>query len=129
VGALDELRALAAAGRATARGATHSDVDELARLVGRLREALVACPADPESHEKKAVWAIDPLILRVLKEASHRMTGEQILMALRERDPNTSKRTVWERLTAMRKAGILDNDQSADPKGYGLAAWKNRPKA
>jgi hypothetical protein len=75
----------------------------------------------------KRPWKIDSRIVKVLEVANRRMTGREIWGTLLEQDPNTAWRTVRGRLAVLVKEDVLDNDQNADPPGYGLAKWKNRP--
>jgi hypothetical protein len=61
-------------------------------------------------------------ILHVLSGAPSRMTAQQILTALSAMNVEWSDRTIQSELAEMLRAGVLTNDQAANPRGYAIAA-------
>jgi hypothetical protein len=59
-------------------------------------------------------------IVRVLREAGHRLTEPQIEDAFGRLRIEWFDRTVKRHLAELQNDGFLDNDPNADPPGYGL---------
>jgi hypothetical protein len=129
--ALAKLRELAALERASERGAGQADVDELARCVERLREALATDFVNTGSaviggYNQSDTSLMDSWIFRTLATARHRMSGPEIYVAMvKDKSyPGWKQETVRKRLTALRKDGKLTNDPRAKLRGYGFPSWE-----
>lgn len=59
-------------------------------------------------------------ILTVLEDAGRRLILAEIMDEFQSRRYEDSERTVQRHLAELIKDGLIDNDQDADPSGYGL---------
>ena len=62
-------------------------------------------------------------IIEILRDAGHRMTGEEILAALEIRNGTASSGTIKIYLASMVGCGSLTNRKDVEPPGYGLPEW------
>jgi Fe2+ or Zn2+ uptake regulation protein len=68
-------------------------------------------------------------VVRVLQEAGGRLTLSQIMRELAERRIEWDERSVKRHLARLREDGHVDNDQGAQPPGYGLRRRLAQPQA
>jgi hypothetical protein len=65
----------------------------------------------------------DQEILETLRGVGHRLTTNRLIDAMSERGLNPAESTVKKRLAEMVRDGLLTNDPTVNPRGYGLPEW------